>query len=54
MTTLCQDWDAVSAGVTQEWSQGPVEGFNTRTKLLKRMMYGRAKLPLLRARILHR
>lgn len=52
--TLRQDWEAVVAGVTVEWSQGPVEGFNTRTKLLKRMMYGRANLPLLRARILHR
>ena len=54
VTTLRQDWDAVAAGVTQAWSQGPVEGFNTRTKLLKQMMYGRAKLPLLRARILYR
>ncbi|PSR23291.1 MAG: hypothetical protein C7B47_15975 [Sulfobacillus thermosulfidooxidans] len=52
--TLRQDWAAVVAGVTLEWSQGPVEGFNNRTKLLKRMMYGRAKLPLLRARILNR
>ncbi len=51
--TLRHDWDAVVAGVTVEWSQGPVEGFNNRTKLLKRMMYGRAALPLLRARILH-
>ena len=52
--TLHHDWDAVVAGVTVEWSQGPVEGLNTRTKFLKRMMYGRAALPLLRARILHR
>ena len=52
--TLRHDWDAVVAGITVEWSQGPVEGLNNRTKLLKRMMYGRAALPLLRARILHR
>lgn len=52
--SLRHDWDAVVAGVTVEWSQGPVEGFNNRTKLLKRMMYGRAALPLLRARILRR
>jgi len=52
--TLRHDWDAVAAGVTVERSQGPVEGLNNRTKLLKRMMYGRAALPLLRARILHR
>lgn len=51
---LRRDGDAVVAGVTVEWSQGPVEGLNNRTKLLKRMMYGRAALPLLRARILHR
>ncbi len=36
--TLRHDWDAVVAGVTVEWSQGPVEGFNNRPKLLKRMM----------------
>ena len=52
--TLRHDWDAVVAGVSVEWSQGPVEGVNNRTKLLKRMMYGRATLALLRARILHR
>lgn len=52
--TLRQDWDAVVASVTVEWSQGPAEGLNNRTKLLKRMMYGRAALPLLRARILPR
>lgn len=51
--TLREDWDAVVAGVTLEWSQGPVEGLNNRTKMLKRMMYGRAGLPLLSARILH-
>jgi transposase len=51
--TLKEDWTAVAAGVTMEWSQGPVEGLNNRTKLLKRLMYGRAGLPLLSARILH-
>lgn len=51
--TLKEDWAAVAAGVTLEWSQGPVEGLNNRTKLLKRLMYGRAGLSLLSARILH-
>ena len=51
--TLREGWAAVVVGVTLEWSQGPVEGLNNRTKLLKRMMYGRAGLTLLRARILH-
>ncbi|NMP25227.1 transposase, partial [Sulfobacillus harzensis] len=52
--TLRADWDAVVAGISLPWSQGPVEGLNNRTKTLKRMMYGRARLPLLSARILHR
>ena len=33
-------------------STGPVEGHITRVKLIKRAGYGRAKLPLLRARVL--
>ncbi len=48
-----QDKAAVFAGLTLPWSQGPVEGHVNRLKLLKRSMYGRAKLPLLRARVLH-
>ncbi len=47
-----QDKAAVFAGLTLPWSQGPVEGHVNRLKLLKRSMYGRAKLPLLRARVL--
>jgi transposase len=46
------DLDAVTAGLTLPWSPGLVEGLNTRTKYLKRQMYGRAGLPLLRKRIL--
>jgi transposase len=48
-----QDKAAVLAGLTLSWSQGPLEGHVNRLKLLKRSMYGRAKLPLLRARVLH-
>jgi transposase len=48
-----QDKAAVFAGLTLPWSQGPLEGHVNRLKLLKRSMYGRAKLPLLRARVLH-
>lgn len=48
-----QDKGAVFAGLTLPWSQGPLEGHVNRLKLLKRSMYGRAKLPLLRARVLH-
>ena len=35
-----------------QWSNGQVEGQIHRLRLLKRQMYGRAKLDLLRARIL--
>lgn len=51
--SLDKDRAAVVAGCSQPFSQGPVEGQNTRTKMLKRLMYGRAKLDLLRRRILH-
>jgi transposase len=47
------DKAAVQAGLTLPWSTGPVEGQVNRLKLIKRSMYGRAKLPLLRARVLH-
>jgi transposase len=48
-----QDKAAVLAGLTLPWSNGPLEGHVNRLKLIKRSMYGRAKLPLLRARVLH-
>jgi transposase len=48
---LRRDWDAVVAGLTLEWSSGPVEGQVNRLKMLKRQMFGRASLPVLRARI---
>ena len=48
-----RDEAAVRAGLTLAWSQGPVEGQVTRLKLVKRQMYGRAKLDLLRQRVLH-
>jgi transposase len=40
------DKAAVQAGLTLPWSTGPVEGHVNRLKLIKRSMYGRAKLPL--------
>lgn len=49
---LLQDEAAVLAALQLPYSTGPVEGQITRLKLLKRQMYGRAKLPLLRARFL--
>ncbi|MFI0915373.1 transposase [Streptomyces abikoensis] len=49
---LCQDLDAVTAGLTLPWSSGAVEGNVNRVKTLKRAMYGRASFSLLRTRIL--
>jgi transposase len=47
-----QDEAAVRAGLTEAWSQGPVEGRVGRLTLIKRSMYGRAGLDLLKARAL--
>jgi len=49
---LKKDLDAVRAGLTERWSNGPVEGFVHKLKLLKRQGYGRAGFELLRARML--
>jgi transposase len=49
---LRTDLGAVTAGLTLPWSSGPVEGTVNRIKMLKRQMYGRARLDLLRKRIL--
>lgn len=50
--SLNKDYDAVYAGLTESWSQGPVEGINNRLKLIKRLMFGRARFDLLRKRVL--
>jgi transposase len=50
--TLRQDLRAVEGAVTEPWSNGPVEGHINRLKMLKRQMYGRAGVELLRARLL--
>jgi transposase len=47
---LREDYDAVKAGVTLPWSNGPVEGHINRLKMLKRQMFGRAHLDLLHRR----
>jgi transposase len=46
------DIGAVRAALEYEWSNGQVEGQVHRLKLIKRQMYGRGKLDLLRARVL--
>lgn len=50
--SLLEDYSAVKASVTMSWSNGPVEGQINRLKMLKRQMYGRAKLDLLTRRFL--
>jgi transposase len=49
---LKKDLSAVSAAVETSWSTGQVEGQINRLKMIKRQMYGRAGLELLRARVL--
>jgi transposase len=38
--------------LTQPWSNGQAEGKITKLKLVKRQMYGRAKIDLLQARLI--
>ena len=51
--SLLKDKEAVVAGLTLSYSNGPVEAQVQKLKLVKRSMFGRAKLPLLRQRLLH-
>ncbi len=48
-----RDQTAVEAALLCEWSNGQTEGQINRLKALKRQMYGRAKLDLLRKRFLY-
>jgi transposase len=49
---ILKDKAAVSAAITEPWSNGQVEGQINKLKLVKRQMYGRAKLDLLQARLI--
>jgi transposase len=49
---LRADDEAVKADLRLPWSNGPVEGHINRLKMLKRSMFGRAKLDLLSRRFL--
>ena len=51
-TGIANDKGAVHAAITQPWSNGQVEAQITKLKLVKRQMYGRAKLDLLQARLI--
>jgi transposase len=50
---ITQDYGAVRAALETAWSNGQLEGQINRLKLLKRQMYGRASLELLRRRVLY-
>ena len=50
--TIPQDIDAVRNAVSEPWSNGQTEGQINRLKTLKRAMYGRAGVELLRARMM--
>ncbi|WP_329100883.1 transposase [Streptomyces sp. NBC_01439] len=49
---LLRDLDAVTAGLTLNWSSGSIEGAVNRIKKIKRQLYGRAGFELLRKMIL--
>ena len=46
------DSQAATAGLVLPYHNGRTEGINTKTKMIKRQMYGRAEFTLLRHRIL--
>ncbi len=48
---LRDDEAAARAAIVEPWSNGQTEGQVTKLKLIKRQMYGRGKLDLLRARV---
>ncbi|MFE2877363.1 hypothetical protein ACFXGO_17240 [Streptomyces roseus] len=47
-----RDLDAVTAGLTLDWSSGSIKGAVNRVKKIKRQLYGRAGFELLRKMIL--
>ncbi|WP_419184065.1 hypothetical protein [Streptomyces caniscabiei] len=49
---LLRDLDAVTAGLTLDWSSGSIEGAVNRIKKIRRQLYGRAGFELLRKMIL--
>ena len=49
---VAADRAAIRAAIVEPWSSGQTEGQITKLKLVKRQMYGRVNLALLRARLL--
>lgn len=50
---IVRDFVAVKNSIISDYSNGFLEGNNNRLKMIKRTMYGRAGLDLLRAKIIH-
>jgi transposase len=50
--SLQREEPSIRLALSTAWSNGPVEGFVNRLKLIKRSMYGRANFDLLRLRVL--
>jgi transposase len=48
---ITADKQAVAAAIVEPWSNGQTEGHINKLKMIKRQMYGRANLDLLRARL---
>lgn len=48
---VSKDSDAIRNAIEQPWSSGQVEGQINKLKMVKRQMYGRAKIDLLQARL---
>jgi len=48
----CEIEAAVAAALSEPWSNGQTEGQITKLKLVRRQMYGRGNLDLLRARLI--
>lgn len=49
---ITNDKAAVRAAITEPWSNGQTEGQIAKLKLVKRQMYGRAKIDLLQSRLI--
>lgn len=52
VTLIESDIDAVKNAIKYDYSNGLTEGFNNKTKVIKRVMYGRCSFNLLRLKIL--
>ena len=52
ITLIESDIDAVKNAIKYDYSNGLIEGFNNKIKVIKRIMYGRCSFDLLRLKIL--